>query len=337
MTRKDVIEIAVGAIQPDPENLRKVFDEDEIQSLAENFREHGQLDPIQVFQTDRGTYDLWDGERRWRAAKLAGLATLHAIVVPRPTPVDLLCKKVSRFMQTKTLTKPEEVRALEEALRALGVLNKPEQWSDAARKLGVKLSVLQERMRITKLTPELRDKFERGEMHYSVSQALGKVADPKMQTRIADFVVKEHLNNRFAVLQFLPKVVEAPKRSLMESYDVAKREEQYRYAAPRRKEDVPQQVEMRVDDMLEDFRKSIRWLEAAGKQDLIAHLTPENFNTRRIIETVRHLGAMAGAFLSAYQVRYGSADQQPGTKKKVPQLTGAKKLLDAVRTDEPRR
>ena len=82
---------------------------------------------------------------------------------------------------------------------------------------------------------------------------------------------------------------------------------------------------------------TIRWLEEAGRKDLIGHLTPENFNTRRILETLRHLGSMSGAFLSAYQARYGSADEQAGTKKKVPQLTGAKKLLDAVSTHEPGR
>jgi ParB/RepB/Spo0J family partition protein len=334
MNKGDIVELALAAIQPDPENLRKVFDQDELQALADNFREHGQLDPVQVFTTSTGTYDLWDGERRWRAAKIAELPTLKAIVVPRPSPVDLLCKKVSRFMQTKTLTKPEEVRALEEALKALGVVEKPDDWPRAARKLGIKPSVLQERMRITKLTPELRGKFERGEMHYSISQALGKVGDTKLQTKLADFIIKEDLTNRFAVLQFMPVVLDDPKRSLMESYDVAKHAEKYRYAAPRMKEDVPRQIEARIDDMLEDLRKAIRWLEEAGRKDLIGHLTPENFNTRRILETLRHLGSMSGAFLSAYQARYGSAESRSNSNKSVPQRSGSKRLLEAVSSSE---
>ena len=328
MTRTDVVELPVTVIQPDPENLRKVFDQDEIQALADNFREHGQLDPVQVFQTGTNTYGLWDGERRWRAARLAGIPTLKAIVVSRPSPVDLLCKKVSRFMQTKTLTKPEEVKALEEALKALGVMEKPNEWPRAARKLGIKAGVLQERMRISRLTPELRSKFERGEMDYSISQALGKVEDTKLQVKLADFITKEDLTNRFAVLQFIPAVLENPKRSLMESYDTAKHAEKYRYAAPRAKEDVPRQVEARIDDMLEDLRKAIRWLEEAGRQDLIAYLTPENFNTRRVIETLRHLGSMSGAFLSAYHTRYGTADSNELRKKKHLPLAGTKGLLE---------
>src|SRR5690349_7799275 len=122
MKQQQIIDLPVSSIQPDPENLRKVFNEEDLHALAENISEHGQLDPVQVFERNPGTYDLWDGERRWPAAQLIKLPTLRAIVVPRPSDVDLLCKKISRFMQTKTLSKPEEVRALEQGLEALGVL-----------------------------------------------------------------------------------------------------------------------------------------------------------------------------------------------------------------------
>ena len=328
-----IVEINVGSIQPDPDNLRKVFDEEELQALAENIREHGQLDPVQVFEQNPGTYDLWDGERRWRAARLINLPTLRAIVVPRPSAVDLLCKKISRFMQTKTLSKPEEVRALEQGLQALGLLDAPEKWPAAAKKLGARPSLLQERMRITKLAPELRAKFESGELDYSVSQALGKIEQMPLQKKIAEFVQKEDLTNRFAVLQFIPKVLEDPKRSLMESYDLAKHGEQYRYSAPRKKEEVPQQIEERIDDMLEDFRKSIRWFEAAGRQELIPHLTPSNFNTRRVITTVRHLNSISSAFISAYERQHHPNDT-PAQKKATPQLKGSSKLLQDLKVTE---
>lgn len=327
-----IVEIPVAAIQPDPENLRKIFDQEELQALADNIKEHGQLDAVQVFERSPGTFDLWDGERRWRAVQLAGLPTLRAIVVPRPSDVDLLCKKISRFMQTKTLSKPEEVRALEQGLKALGVFTSPQKWSSAARKLGVRPSLLQERMRITNLTPELRAKFESGDLDYSVSQTIGKIEQPSLQTKIAEFVMKEKLNNRFAALQFIPKVLENPKRSLIESYDLAKSEEKYRYSAPRKKEEIPPQIELRIDDMLEDFRKSLRWMEAAGKQDLISHLGPENFNTKRVLTTLRQLNSMSGAFISAYGKRYGTGE--PVQKAQPRQLTGSTKLLEDLKPKE---
>jgi ParB family chromosome partitioning protein len=329
---QEIVDIPVAAIQPDPENLRKIFDQEELQALADNIKEHGQLDPIQVFERSPGTFDLWDGERRWRAVQIIGLPTLRAIVVARPSDVDLLCKKISRFMQTKTLSKPEEVRALEQGLKALGVFETPEKWASAAKKLGVRTSLLQERMRITKLTPELRAKFESGELDYSVSQTIGKIDQLPLQTKIADFVMKEKLNNRFAALQFIPKVLENPKRSLIESYDLAKSQEKYRYSAPRKKEEVPPQIELRIDDMLEDLRKCLRWIEAAGRQDLISHLTPENFNTRRVLTTLRQLNSMTTAFISAYGKRYGSDGSVQETQQR--RLTASSKLLEDLKPKE---
>jgi len=329
MKQQQIVEISVASIQPDAENLRKIFDQEELQALADNIKEHGQLDPIQVFEKIPGSYDLWDGERRWRAVQIAGLSKLRAIVVPRPSDTDLLCKKISRFMQTKTLSKPEEVHALEQGLQALGVLNKPDKWATAAKKLGVKPALLQERMRITKLTPELRARFESGQLDYSVSQTIGKIEQPTLQTKIADFVVEEGIHNRFAALHFIPKVLENPKRSLIESYDLAKSEEKYRYSAPRKKEEVPAQIEDRIDDMLEDLRKCLRWLEAAGRQDLISHLSPENFNTRRVLTTLRQLNSLTSAFVSAYGKRYGSGPS--AQKVQSQQLTGSTKLLEDLK------
>jgi ParB family transcriptional regulator, chromosome partitioning protein len=333
MKNQEIVEIPVASVQPDPGNLRTVFDQDELQALAENIKEHGQLDPVQVFERVAGTYDLWDGERRWRAVQLVQLPTLRAIVVARPSEVDLLCKKISRFMQTKTLSKPEEVRALEQGLKSLGVFDKPDKWPTAAKKLGVPTGLLRERMRITKLVPELRAQFESGELNYSVSHTIGKIEQAPLQKKIADFVIKEGVHDRFAVLQFIPKVLENPKRSLIESYDLAKSEEQYRYSTPRKKEEVPAEIEKRIDDMLDDFRKCLRWLEAAGRQDLISHLTPENFNTRRVLTTLRHVSSMSGAFISAYDQRYGGAES-PRVTRPQRQLMGSSKLLDDLKEKE---
>lgn len=327
MRKDQIVQIPIAKITPDPENLRRLFDEEDLGALAENLREQGQLDPIQVFQRHDGSYDLWDGERRWRAAKIAGIESMRAIVVPRPSPVELLCKKISRSMQTRSLSKPEEVRALEEGLSALQVLDKPEKWVGAAKKLGVTPALLRERMRITNLTKTLRQQFDEGKLHYSISQALGKLDNPKLQEKIAEFAVKEKLSNRFAVLQFIPTVVDDPQKPLMEIYDIAKSREKYRYAAPREREEIPPEIENRIDEMLADFRKCLRWLEAAGRQDLISFLNPNNFNTRRVLATLRHLYQMTAALMSAYQTRYGPVEGQVGKKKR--ELPTALRLLEA--------
>ena len=69
--------VPIAQIVPDSANLREYFDQDDLEALGQNLVEQGQLDPIQVFERGDGTYDLYDGERRWRAARLAGLSGLQ--------------------------------------------------------------------------------------------------------------------------------------------------------------------------------------------------------------------------------------------------------------------
>jgi len=79
-----------------------------------------------------------------------GIKQIDAIVVERPSDQELLLKKISRVMQTRSLSFPEEVAALETGLKALECLDNEKQWGIAAKKMGVKPGVLRERMRITK-------------------------------------------------------------------------------------------------------------------------------------------------------------------------------------------
>ena len=77
----DGYEISVENIKPDPKQPRKLFDQAELDQLAQSIRENGILQPIEVHQgEDPTTYYIIHGERRWRAAKLAGLSTVPAIV-----------------------------------------------------------------------------------------------------------------------------------------------------------------------------------------------------------------------------------------------------------------
>ena len=136
-TEATVRTVPITELIPDSANLREHFDQEDIEALGRNLLEQGQLDPIQVFERGNGTYDLYDGERRWRAAQLVGIDTLQAIVVERPSPEDLICKKVSRALQTRNLTPQEELAAIQSALEALGIQSQPSEWTKAARRLGI--------------------------------------------------------------------------------------------------------------------------------------------------------------------------------------------------------
>lgn len=74
------LEISIGDIDPNPDQPRRSFDEESISQLAASIREQGVLQPVLVTDTGDGRYRLVAGERRWRAAREAGLDTVPAIV-----------------------------------------------------------------------------------------------------------------------------------------------------------------------------------------------------------------------------------------------------------------
>lgn len=294
-----VVDIAVTEIRPDPKNLRQSFDADEISALADNIREIGQMDPIQVFSREDGTYDLFDGERRWRAARLAGLEWLKAIVIPRPSDSELLVKKVSRTMQTKTLSFSEEVGALEEGLRALECLDVPSEWSMAAKKLGVPLGVLRERMRVRRLSRKLRQSFEEGELDYTIAQSLGRIEDVIRQEQLAAFIEDSKLSNRFVTTKYIQAALENPSASPLEVYEIARQAERFRYAEPR-KEEVPASTVDQLDTILRDIRRVQGWLETVSRNDFLVELQESTFNTRRFFTSLIRLRGMVDAFVRVH-------------------------------------
>jgi ParB/RepB/Spo0J family partition protein len=304
-SEEKVVSVPTKDIVPDPNNLRQVFDEQEIQALADNLLEIGQTDPIQVFRREDGTYDLFDGERRWRAAKLAGIDELKAIVVPRPSDSELLVKKVSRLMQTKTLSFPEEVSALEEGLQALGCHNDQSKWPDAARKLGVPLQVLRERMRIRQLSKRLQKEFEEGALDYTIATTLGRIQDVKRQEELASFIEENNLSNRFVTTKFVQSALQYPDKSALEVYDMARLKERFRYAEPR-VEDLPASTVDKLDTILLDVQRVQGWLETIARENVLDELSESKFNTRRFWMAVVRLQKMLEAFIRINFLRYSS-------------------------------
>ena len=137
-----ILDIPVELIKPDPENLRQEFDEADLYDLGKNIEVVGQLDEIIVFpilfdeNLWAGFFDLHDGERRWRAARLLNMPKLRAKIVPRPSPEELMFKKVSRVLQTRSLNPETKVTGLRKALTDLGILDTPDVWDSYRERLG---------------------------------------------------------------------------------------------------------------------------------------------------------------------------------------------------------
>lgn len=323
---QSVVEIPTTSIHPDPQNLRKSFDNDDIVALGVNMKELGQLEPIKVFPNDAGTYDLLDGERRWRAASAVGIPTLRAIVEERPSKETLICKRISRALQTKGLSKQEEVRAVEEAVTDLGIRDNPEKWSVYADKLGGDLTKVRERMRVANLPPDLRKRFDAGELEYSMALHLARIPDPPKQRAVAEFVAEHDLTARFSATRFIPKVLENPDIPLVAAYDLAHHEEHWQYAKPSRTQIKDQTLADKLDDLISSFIIAEQKLEEASANDTIAKISTDELSTHRLLARVNRLIGILNAFLRSFQAHFGSREQEAYH----PQLPENAKLLKAA-------
>ncbi len=145
-------EVAIAEIDVDPDQPRRVFESETLNELAASIRQYGVLCPVLLKVQNAGTYRLIAGERRLRAAKLAGLSSIPA-VVDQSTGADdnILTKQLVENLQR------EELTSMERAL-AFGQLKERFHWSvrDIASHLGVSKSVVQRTLEILQLPDDLQ-------------------------------------------------------------------------------------------------------------------------------------------------------------------------------------
>ena len=118
--RDELRELPVELVAPNPEQPRKHFDQEALQALADSLSERGVLQPVLVRPVAGGTYELVAGERRWRAARLAGLETLPALVRERDDAQTLEVALVEN-MARQDLNPIEEARAVAALVEELGL------------------------------------------------------------------------------------------------------------------------------------------------------------------------------------------------------------------------
>ena len=221
-----VVDIPIHLIEPDPDNLRTEFDADDLIDLGNNIEQVGQLDAITVFPllTDDGSwsgvFDLHDGERRWRAAQLVGLTALTSKIVPRPSQQELMFKKVSRVMQTRSLSPETKLLGLEKAFTDIGVVDKPEQWHSLRGKLGGGPEWPQ-LVRVLQLHPNVRSMLRKGQINFTIAQSVGRLTLGK-QEQLAQFVVVNKISGRFLSTEMVPYLVKNPEASPAQAFEQAR-------------------------------------------------------------------------------------------------------------------
>lgn len=183
-------EIPVDGISPNPRQPRAVFDEDAMAELVESIREVGLLQPVVVRALPGGRYELVMGERRWRAAVRAGLATIPAIV--RHTHDDAMLRDaLLENLHRSNLNPLEEAAAYQQLLDDFGCTH-----DELATRIQRSRPQISNTLRLLKLPPAVQRRVAAGVLSAGHARALLALTDAPAQERLAQRIVAEGLSVR---------------------------------------------------------------------------------------------------------------------------------------------
>lgn len=185
--RGGVIWLPADSMQPNPVQPRKRFDEAGLEELAASIREYGILNPLTVRL--RGCrYELVAGERRLRAARLAGLNELPCILLDVDMEDASLIALVEN-LQRRELDFVEEANGISQLIKLFGMSQE-----EAARRIGKSQSAVANKLRLLKLAPELLDKLLANGLTERHARALLRLDTPERQACALEHIIDMGLN-----------------------------------------------------------------------------------------------------------------------------------------------
>lgn len=173
-------EIEIDRIQPNPFQPRgRIEDNEALEELAASIRERGILQPIRVRTRDSG-YQLIAGERRWRAARMAGLETVSAVVV-EATDADMRIEALVENLQREDLNDMDRARAMRELKDALNLT-----WDQVGDRLGLSRRTVMRLVGLTKLPDPIQEMIAEGQLTEKHGRALRHLEKyPERQIELA--------------------------------------------------------------------------------------------------------------------------------------------------------
>ena len=187
---KSVIELKISEIEPNSKQPRHTFDVEKLQSLSESIKQYGVIQPIIVQQNPNGFYRIVAGERRWRAAKMAGLTTVPALV---KTLEELKSVEIALIENLQR----EDLNPIEEAL---GYKNLMDRFSltqeQISTRVGKSRSAVANSLRLLSLDDEILELVKQKELSEGHARALLGLSDREKRLFVASKIVEEDLSVR---------------------------------------------------------------------------------------------------------------------------------------------
>lgn len=184
-----VLYVDLNEIKPNASQPRKVFDEEKLEELAASIRQHGLIQPIVLRKLDKG-YEIVAGERRWRAARLAGLKEVPCIVKELTEEENMLLAIVEN-MQREDLNPIEEAEGLKKMIDTYGLTQEQVSYS-----VGKSRPYITNSLRLLKLPGKVQQLTAEGKITTGHARALAAVKSQQRQIDLAARAAKEGLSVR---------------------------------------------------------------------------------------------------------------------------------------------
>ena len=199
--RDSVVELKINDISPNDGQPRKVFDDEALNDLASSIKENGVIQPIIVQRKGDG-YMIVTGERRWRAARIAELSVIPAIVRDL-TNRQVMEQALIENIQREDLNPIEEATAMQELMDSYKLTQEL-----LAKKLGKPRATIANTLRILKLDESLQEFVSRGDLSEGHAKVLLSLKEKEDQRKVADVIMTRDLSVRQAEV-LVKKYIEA--------------------------------------------------------------------------------------------------------------------------------
>jgi ParB family chromosome partitioning protein len=204
--------VRLTEVEPNPEQPRKNFDTEPLEALAESISQHGIIQPIVVRPKD-GMYMIVTGERRWRAARMAGLSEVPVIVIEADDRKAAELALVENI-QRKDLNPVEEARAYADLIDEYSYTQE-----EIAKKVGRSRSSIANSLRLLDLPEAVLEKLAEGALSEGHAKVLLSIKDKDTLEKAAETVIAKELSVR-ETEKLVKALLEAPKPEVRVVYDV---------------------------------------------------------------------------------------------------------------------
>ena len=184
MDQKQITQLSIHHVQPNPLQPRGVISTDSLQELADSIKEHGILEPLVVAHTPAG-YQIVAGERRWRAAKLAGLEMVP-VLIKETSPKGMLEMALVENVQRTDLNPLERAKAFQRLMEEFGLAT-----SEVAVRIGKSSAYVSNTMRLLTLPDAIKDGLISGLISEGHARALAGIPDVKTMIEAYKILLKE--------------------------------------------------------------------------------------------------------------------------------------------------